>query len=333
MITWTVIDIHGNSATTTQKITVNDNETPTVTNCPVVPVLCYNPGGSYTIPAITATDNCGSVSYSYVISGATTRTGNSSNASGAFNIGVSTITWTVTDSHNNTTTCQTTVTINSPVISSIPDVYTVTPGGSANTIYVGYGPSSITLNASASGGTAGYSYKWTIGSSAGPALNSTSSYSISPGATTTYYFNVKDVYGCSAPVTTKTVYVMDVRCGPKMDKVIVCSVVKGKPTSNCIFQKDVSSALASGATLGSCINAAATTRTNSNPGSNSTLIINGMPNPSANYFTITIEGGQVSGENDFTGDRCTRAGLLNKKQICKPIQPSKLEVIINQVRI
>jgi hypothetical protein len=294
IITWTVIDIHGNSTTTTEKITVNDNEIPTVTNCPVVPVLCYNPGGSYTIPAITATDNCGSVSYSYVISGATTRTGNSSNASGAFNIGVSTITWTVTDSHNNTTTCQTTVTVNSPVISSIPDVYTVTPGGSANTIYVGYGPSSITLNASASGGTAGYSYKWTIGSSAGPALNSTSSYSISPGATTTYYFNVKDVYGCSAPVTTKTVYVMDVRCGPKMDKVIVCSVVKGKPTSNCIFQKDVSSALASGATLGSCINAAATTRTNSNPGSNSTLIINGMPNPSANYFTITIESGQVS---------------------------------------
>jgi hypothetical protein len=294
VITWTVTDIHGNVSTAMQNVTVNDNENPTVTNCPVVPLFCYNSGGSYTIPAITATDNCGSVSFSYVISGATTRTGNSSNASGAFNIGVSTITWTVTDSHNNTTTCQTTVTVNSPVISSILDAYAVNPGGAANTIYVGYGPSSITLNASVSGGTAGYFYKWTIGSSAGPALNSTSSYSVSPNSITTYYLNVKDVYGCSAPVTTKTVYVTDVRCGPKMDKVTVCSVVKGKPTSNCIFQKDVASALASGATLGSCVNAAATTKTSSNPASNFILIINGMPNPSANYFTISIEGGEAS---------------------------------------
>jgi len=293
-ITWTVTDIHGNSTITTQKITVNDNENPTITSCPVVPVLCYSTAGSYNIPAMTATDNCGTVSYSYVINGATTRTGNSSNASGAFNIGVSTITWTVTDSHNNTTTCQTTVTVNSPVLSTIPDVYAVNPGGTANTIYVGYGPSSITLNASASGGTAGYFYKWTIGSSAGPALNSTSSYSISPGATTTYYLNVKDVYGCSALVTTKTVYLADVRCGPKMDKVTVCSIIKGKPTTNCIFERDVASALASGATLGTCLNAAATTRTNSNPELNSTLIINGMPNPSVNYFTIGIEGGNVS---------------------------------------
>jgi trimeric autotransporter adhesin len=294
IITWTVTDIHGNSVLTTQTVTVNDNENPTVTSCPSVPVLCYNPAGTYTIPAITATDNCGSVTYKYVISGATTRSGNSSNASGPFNIGVSTITWTVTDSHNNTSSCQTTVRINSPVISTIPDMYAVTPGGAVNTIYIGYGPSSVALNANVSGGSGTYSYKWTIGSSAGHALNSTSSYTISPTSTSTYYFNVKDTYGCVATLVTKTISVMDVRCGTKLDKVAVCSTVKGKPTTSCIFQKDVASALSSQATLGACVSSAVTTRQDLGNGANAPLTINGMPNPSSNYFKLSIDGGEIS---------------------------------------
>ena len=288
-VTWTVTDIHENTETATQTVIVADDQKPLI-NCPVVPVLCYNANGNYIIPEITATDNCGISGYSYVITGATNRTGSSSNASGTFNIGVSTIIWTVTDIHGNSETCQTTVTVNSPVTSNVPDVYAVSPGGSANTIYIGYGPSSVTLNASVSGGAGGYMYKWTIGSSAGPALNSTSSYSVSPASTTTYYLNVKDMHGCSAPVTTKTISVVDVRCGPKLDKVTVCTVAKGKPATSCLAQKDVADALSAGSMLGSCINAPSTAKTDHG----FTLMVNGMPNPSTNYFTITVQGGNVS---------------------------------------
>jgi hypothetical protein len=288
-VIWTVTDASGNTNTANQTVIVTDNEKPAITSCPVVPVFCYNAGNNYTIPALTATDNCGSVSYSYNITGATTRSGNTNNATGTFNIGVSTITWVVTDESNNTSTCQTTVTINSPVSSSIADKYAVNPGGAANTIYIGYGPTSLTLDAIVTGGTSPYSYKWTIGSSAGPALNTSLSYTASPTTTTTYYFNAKDVYGCSALLVTKTIYVQDVRCGNKQDKVTVCQLIKSKFTTSCIASKDVSSALANGAYLGDCVNSM--TRSNSSPEVSPTaLTVTAMPNPSANYFTIHIKG-------------------------------------------
>jgi len=50
------------------------------------------------------TDNCGIASTSYNITGATTRSGTGLDASGAFNVGVSTIIWTVSDAQGNTST-------------------------------------------------------------------------------------------------------------------------------------------------------------------------------------------------------------------------------------
>jgi hypothetical protein len=60
---------------------------------------------------MTATDNCGIATITYRITGATTRNGSGNNASGTFNLGLSTITWTVTDVNGNITTCATQVTI------------------------------------------------------------------------------------------------------------------------------------------------------------------------------------------------------------------------------
>jgi hypothetical protein len=289
-ITWIVTDVHGLTATATQTVTVTDNELPVIQTCPVVPVQCYNASGTYTVPEIEAHDNCGTVSYSFVVTGATSRSGTGTNASGTFAVGTSTITWTVRDDAGNTATCQTTVRINSPVSSSIPDVFAVSPGGAANTIYNGYGPASVTLTANVTGGTTPYAYKWTIGSSAGPALNSTASYTVSPVTTTTYFLNVKDVYGCSAPLVTRTINVVDVRCGPKQDKVVICQIVKGKPTTSCVLSKDVSSYLADGATLGTCPNANATQPMAGTP-AQLRLTAMGMPNPSAHFFTIMLYGG------------------------------------------
>jgi hypothetical protein len=76
---------------------------------------------TYTILPATASDNCiGTLTITYQITGATTRSGTGNDASGVFNVGISTITWTVTDTCGNTSTCTTTVTVHArpaPVIS------------------------------------------------------------------------------------------------------------------------------------------------------------------------------------------------------------------------
>jgi hypothetical protein len=56
-------------------------------------------------------DNCAIVSTTFKITGATSRTGSGTNASGIFNQGVSTILWTVKDSHGNISTCTTVITV------------------------------------------------------------------------------------------------------------------------------------------------------------------------------------------------------------------------------
>ena len=99
----------------------------------------------------------------YVVSGATSRSGTGTDASGSFNVGESTITWTATDANGNTSTCTTTVTIGGPISGTIADVYAVNPGGLPNTIYIGYGPSSLTLTATPSGGAGGYTFTWSNG--------------------------------------------------------------------------------------------------------------------------------------------------------------------------
>jgi hypothetical protein len=118
--TYTIKDLCGNSVTVTQTINVNDTKAP-VLNCPPSQAFCVDAGGNYQIPVISATDNCSSnLNFSYQISGATTRDGTGTDASGLFNVGISTITWTVTDACGNPATCTTTVTINplpTPVIS------------------------------------------------------------------------------------------------------------------------------------------------------------------------------------------------------------------------
>ncbi|MGE5521139.1 MAG: T9SS type A sorting domain-containing protein, partial [Candidatus Dadabacteria bacterium] len=288
-VTLTITDANGNVNSGSAVVTVVDNSTPVITYCPTLPVQCYNPSGTYSIPVLTATDNC-SISVSYQVSGATTRSGNGTDASGGYNVGTSTITWTVKDGANNTVTCNTRVVINSPVTSMVPDVYAVNPGGSPNTIYVGYGPSSLTLNSVVSGGTQPYSYKWTENSSAGPGLNSGASYTVSPAQATSYYFNVKDVYGCSAALVIKTIDVVDVRCGAKGDRVSVCQVVKGKSTTSCVLPKDVASLLAGGATLGTCppslLPALSSVRS-----AGAELSVNVLPNPTASEFRMLVQSG------------------------------------------
>ncbi|MFN8295865.1 MAG: HYR domain-containing protein [Chitinophagales bacterium] len=101
--TFRVTDASGNSASCSFTVTVEDHEAPVITNCPVdlfrptAPGVCY---ANVSVGALTATDNCGAVT---IIN---SKTG-TSNASAQYTKGITQVDWTVTDSHGNSSTCQT----------------------------------------------------------------------------------------------------------------------------------------------------------------------------------------------------------------------------------
>jgi subtilisin-like proprotein convertase family protein len=109
-VTYTAYDPWGNSKQCTFTVTITDNQPPVAT-CPPAQTQCKKSSNTYTIPTLTSNDNCSIASITYQITGVTTRSGSGSNASGTFNLGLSTITWTVKDASGNTTTCSTNVTI------------------------------------------------------------------------------------------------------------------------------------------------------------------------------------------------------------------------------
>lgn len=261
---------------------------PVVTTCPTVPAFCANTKGTYSIPAFVASSPCGSVNYSYAITGATNRTGNTNDASGNFEIGTSTITWTAADAAGNSTTCQTTVVVNANPVVSIPDAYALSSGVLANTVYIGYAPaSSITLNATVSRGLPEYSYSWSSG-------DQTSSTTVNPSVNTMYSLTVTDANGCQG-TAAKTVSVLDIRAGKKMDKINICHS-SGNSHSIQIDPSAAQAHLAHGDMLGSCeiINSAITRRYSSQREIISDLVIKASPNPTANYFTLNLNGGNNS---------------------------------------
>jgi gliding motility-associated-like protein len=115
--TWIYVDACGNESDPfMQTVIWTSDQTKPVLTCPAPQVFCINPNNSYTIPVITATDNCSNVTVQYTITGATTRSGTGTDASGIFNVGISTIQWTVTDGCNNSITCSITVTVNAETL-------------------------------------------------------------------------------------------------------------------------------------------------------------------------------------------------------------------------
>uniref|UniRef100_UPI002608AA31 HYR-like domain-containing protein n=1 Tax=uncultured Sunxiuqinia sp. TaxID=1573825 RepID=UPI002608AA31 len=116
-VTWTVTDVAGNTATCVQIVTVYDAEDPAV-NCPVSEdqVVEANESCAYLHSGTgwdaMATDNCGVSSLSYVLTGATIGSGDTTLDGVEFNLGETTITWTAVNGTGNEVSCSFNVIVN-----------------------------------------------------------------------------------------------------------------------------------------------------------------------------------------------------------------------------
>ena len=197
----------------------------------------------------------------------------------------------MTDTHNNTSTCSSQVDVNKPLIATVADQYAVNPGGNVNTIYLGYGPTSLTYTAvvaaSPNNGTPGYTYVWKRVSPAPATLGSSASLTVNPSVVGTYIYSVTvtDSRGCSTTVN-KTVIVSDPRDGAKM---FVCH--NGNTLS--IALSAVPAHLAIGDYLGKCVTppVARSSAGGIKPVEimDELFTVNVHPNPSTTDFRIYIE--------------------------------------------
>ena len=121
VVTWTVTDIHGNTAQCSMNIEVTDDEYPVISGCPGN-ISQSNDlgvcGAAVTWTEPTATDNCGVTSWT-----------SSHNPGAFFPVGTTTVSYTAEDAAGNTTICEFYVTITDdedPVITGCPNNITQT---------------------------------------------------------------------------------------------------------------------------------------------------------------------------------------------------------------
>jgi hypothetical protein len=116
----------------------------------------------------------------------------------------------------------------------------IADAGPDQTIYIGYGPQSVTLTGTVTGGNPPYQFAWSNAQSG-------ASISVSPTVTTSYTLTVTDAANRSASDVVE-VSVVDVRCGQNMNKVLVCH----QGNTLCIAAPAVPAHLSIGDQLGPC---------------------------------------------------------------------------------
>ena len=197
-VTWTVTDGSGNTATCQQTVTVADTEDPVIICSGPISVTAGEGECSSFVTVIvpTTTDNCGVSSVINDFNG-------TANASGTYPAGTTTVLWTVTDIHGNSSTCIQTVTVNGAV------EITTEPAAQAP---VCVGGVLSALSVTASGGLLPLTYQWyssTIddNETGAPISGATSSTYVPPSgsAGTLYYYCIVSVsgYDCG-PDTSNT---------------------------------------------------------------------------------------------------------------------------------
>jgi len=156
-VTWTATDGTGNTSTCSFNVTVTDNQLPVIVNCGAGAQTVSTDAGQCTFTNngtawdATATDNCTVSSLTYVLSGATTESGTTLDGV-VFNIGTTTVTWTVTDNSGNSSTCNYTILVEDnefPAIVGCPIDITVSNDASSCGAIVSWTVPSYTDNCGA----------------------------------------------------------------------------------------------------------------------------------------------------------------------------------------
>jgi len=261
---------------TSEIVNVTVNALPTITITSPSANASYNSLANITISA-NATDADGSVSKVEFFNGAT-KLGEDLTAPYTFDwnnvaTGSYVITAKVTD-NNNAVTTSTVVTTNvvCPTVQlSIPDVYAMNPAvDDKNTIYLGYGPTSITLNSLVQEDQ-NVNYTWNTGEN---------SPSITVSQAGTYTVTASYAGGCQSTASI-TINVLDVRCGNKNDKVQICH----NNNVICVAQSAVQAHLNHGDKLGSC-NSTAKMAAKEVPTTSSSFTV--YPNPVQDNFNVEV---------------------------------------------
>jgi hypothetical protein len=246
VVTWSFNDGNGNVTTATQNVVVKDLTAPTVLTKNVTVTLA-NATASITAASIDngSFDACGIKSLSI-----------DKSSFDCSEVGNHTITLTVVDNNGNVSTGTATVTVigATPVVAINASRNDNTFTGLDNkTIALGYGAQALTLTATNStmGAT---TYAW----SPATGLSSTSVANpvFTPSAAGSYTFNVvaTNEFGCTSSASI-TITVVDVRCGNKNDKVLVCQKTgsaKNPYVQICIAPSAVNAHLVKGSSLGTC---------------------------------------------------------------------------------
>ena len=183
----------------------------------------------------------------------------------------------------------------------------------SNTIFTGYGPSSLTLGINATGGTPPYTYLWSPGGA------TTQSVSVSPTSNTSYSVVVKDANNCTSSATSAvTVRVRDVRCGNKNDKVMVCH---NGNNAICISPNAVPTHISNhGDCLGDCSNAFARMTGGNNAEAGAVLV---YPNPA--HGTVKVELKSMGG----TYSAYQIADINGRVLLSKELEDETIKAIID----
>jgi hypothetical protein len=341
-VTLTVTDVNGNTASSIAIVTVVDTIDPTVVT-QNISISLVNGVANITAADIDneTSDNC---DYSLAID---------RNSFTCSDIGDHTVTLTATDSSGNSSSETAIVTI----VGEIPDItisdFTTVETQSTNTIYLGFGPQSINLSTTATGGDS-FTYQWS--SSTGEFVDNVSNPKISPTVSTTYTVIATNNYGCTTTHSIE-VCVMDARSynkkGKATGKVVVCHHTNGKKgtkhvmisiSSNAVMQhlSNHGTGTSHADTLGdcnaTCITGTVITRTIANSSDideilSSTLV---YPNPSKGVFEIQFSNMKKGTEFnliDYSGRLIDRKILTSDSERKISVGNNQLPVGIYFLRI